>query len=121
MGCHTWTYVNKQAYKKHQFDTAPHGFMFRVFNYPPDALTSFEEARDFVLNALKKNLDVGTQISPKEKSLPPVMLTYTGQMRGKILLASEDGRDENLTDPTLTIERVKSFFEKYPEGVIDFG
>lgn len=35
------------------------------------------------------------------------------------VLASENDEDE-FNDPTLTLKRLKSFFEKYPKGVIEF-
>ena len=61
MGCHTWTYKNKTALKKQQFDTAPHEFMFRVFDYQEEILTSYEEAEKYIqkaeriLSELEKN------------------------------------------------------------------
>ena len=117
MGCHTWTYKNKTALKKKQYDTAPHEFMFRVFDYQEDILTSYAEAEKFVLSTLDKSTNNQPKIETNE---PNVILTYTGQMRGKILLASENEKDE-FNDPTLTLKRLKSFFEKYPNGVISFG
>lgn len=117
MGCHTWTYKNKTALKKQQFDTAPHEFMFRVFDYQEEILTSYEEAEKFVLKTLEKSTNNLPKIEP---DAPNVILTYTGQMRGKILLASENDEDE-FDDPTLTLKRLKSFFEKYPKGCIEFG
>lgn len=117
MGCHTWTYKNKTALKKKQFDTAPHEFMFRVFDYQKEILTSYKEAENFVLQTLKKSTNNQPIIKSNE---PNVILTYTGQMKGKILLASENHENE-FNDPTLTLKRLKSFFEKYPKGCIDFG
>ena len=47
-------------------------------------------------------------------------MTYTGEMKGKILLASENDEDE-FVNPSLTLKRLKDFYEKYPNGVIEFG
>ena len=86
----------------------------RVFDYQEEVLTSYEEAEKFVIDTFKNS----TNESPKKNDDD---LTYTGQMEGKILFASEKDDEENLTDYTLTLKRLKSFFEKYPDGCIDFG
>jgi hypothetical protein len=116
MGCHTWTYKNKTARKKRQFNTAPHEFMFRVFDYQEDVLTSYEDAEKFIIETLGKS----TNNKPEISSDKDVTLTYTGRMSGKILLASENGDDEFI-NPAVTLKRIKSFFDKYPKGCIDFG
>jgi hypothetical protein len=117
MGCETWTFKNKAAFKKRIHDTAPHEFMFRVFDYQEDVLTSYEQAEKFVLDTLKNSTNKEPLVESDEEN---VVLTYTAQMKGKILLASENDEDE-LENPTLTLERLKSFFEKYPNGWIEFG
>lgn len=117
MGCHTWTYKNRAAMENDQYGTTEHPFLFRVFDYQEDELTSYEEAEAFVLKTLVNSTNSEPKLEPDD---PNTMLTYTGQMSGKILLASEDDEDE-FVDPTLTLQRVKAFFEKYPEGCINFG
>lgn len=117
MGCHTWTYKDKKSFENQVFRTTEHPFLFRVFDYQEDVLTSYEQAEKFVLETLKNSTNNKPKISTDREN---TFLTYTAEMRGKILLASENGDDE-LEDPTLTLKRLKDFYEKYPDGVIVFG
>ncbi len=114
MGCHTWTYKTRKDMEDCNIGTAPHEFMFRVFDYQEDVLTSYEQAEKFVLDTLQQSTNYLPKIEGGEG------LTYAEQMKGKILLASENGQKQ-FKDPTLTLKRLKKFFEKYPEGCIDFG
>lgn len=118
MGVHLWSYKTKRDWKRKKFDTAEHNFLFRVFDYNAPVLTSYEQAEKYILETLEKSTN---DEAPLVSNNPNMFLTFTAEMTGNILLASDKEDDYEYKDPTLTLQRVKDFFERYPDGVIEFG
>ena len=82
-------------------------FLFRVFSYQTNILTTYQEAEKFILETLE-TLECSMRASCPFKK------------QNVILLASEDG-DENSLDPRLSLERTREFFKIHPNGMIRFG
>ena len=99
------------------YEEVGNDFLFRVFDYQEDILTSYEQAEKFILDMFKKSTNDKPTLKPTEEN---VCYTFSAEMSGKILFASEDNNN-SLTDPTITLKRTKDFFEKYPNGLIKFG